>query len=122
MPIIHVQAVVSDTHTLPSDTTQILANQLAKVLQAKAGTVWVRLTEFPKCNYAENETTVSNTALPVFVEILHADWPEVAQRAAEASTLAAAVANILGRKVEQVHIEYAQPARGRIAFGGKLVT
>jgi len=81
----------------------------------------VRMTELPNERYAENGTTVEDNDLPVFVHVLHADWPEEDIRFKEAEALAVAVAASLGRQVEHVHIEYAPPGRGRVAFGGKLV-
>ena len=121
MPIVDVRPVVSASHKLPTDAAQMLADSIARVLNAKAGRVWVRMTELPGEKYAENGTTLEVNDLPVFVQILHADWPEEDARLKEAEALAAAVAASLGRQVEQVHIEYAPPGRGRVAFGGKLV-
>ena len=121
MPIVDVRPVVPVSQPLPSNAAKALANAIAAVLRAKPGTVWVRLTEISDRNYAENETTIEDTDLPVFVQIIHADSLEVGEKAREALELAAAVGNSLGRRIERVHIEYAQPARRRIAFGGQLV-
>ena len=121
MPIVDVRPVVSASRKLPDDAAQMLADSISRVLNAKTGTVWVRMTELPSGSYAENEATVEDNDLPVFVQVLHADWPEEDAILQEAEALAAAVAASLGRKVERVHIEYAPPGRGRVAFGGKLV-
>ena len=79
------------------------------------------MTALPAGQYAENGATVEDNDLPVFVRVLHADWPEEGTRSKEAAALAASVASCLGRQVEHVHIEYAPPGRGRVAFGGRLV-
>ncbi len=121
MPIVDVRPVVSATCTLPDDAAQMLADSISRVLHAKAGLVWVRMTELPDGKYAENGARLGDNNLPVFVQVLHADWPEAEARPKEAEALAAAVAASLGRRVDQVHIEYAPPGRGRVAFGGKLV-
>jgi phenylpyruvate tautomerase PptA (4-oxalocrotonate tautomerase family) len=121
MPIVDVRTVVSDLHRPPADAAQVLADSIARVLNAKTGRVWVRLSELPKGEYAENGEAVDDSNLPVFVSVLHADWPTEDARVQQARELAVAVAASLGRQVERVHIEYAPPGRGRVAFGGKLV-
>jgi phenylpyruvate tautomerase PptA (4-oxalocrotonate tautomerase family) len=121
MPIIDVRPVVSDPRELPADAAQVLADSIAQVLGAKPGRVWVRLSELPKDEYAENGEAVEDNDLPVFVSVLLADWPRDDDKVQQARELAVAVAASLGRQVERVHIEYAPPGRGRVAFGGKLV-
>ena len=121
MPIVDVHPVVSASRKLPENAAQTLADSISRVLNARRGRVWVRVTELPDGQYAENGATLADNDLPVFVRVLHADWPEEDTRGKEAVALAASVAACLGRQVEQVHIEYAPPGRGRIAFGGKLV-
>ena len=121
MPIIDVRPVVSASHELPEGAAQILADSISRELNAQTGRVWVRLIEIPKGKYAENGEVLEDKELPVFVQVLHADWPDEGVRVQEAEAIAAAVAASLGRQVERVHIEYAPPGRGRVAFGGKLV-
>jgi phenylpyruvate tautomerase PptA (4-oxalocrotonate tautomerase family) len=121
MPIVDVRPVVSASCKLPADAAQTLANEISQALSAEPGRVWVRVAEFPSEKYAENGATVQDNELPVFVQVLHADWPAQEARGKEAAALAAAVAASLGRQIERVHIEYAPPGRGRVAFGGKLV-
>ena len=106
---------------LPENAAQTIADSISRGLNAKTGQVWVRMTELAAGKYAENGVTVEDNDLPVFVRVLHADWPEEDTRSNEAAALAASVASCLGRHVEHVHIEYAPPGRTRIAFGGKLV-
>jgi phenylpyruvate tautomerase PptA (4-oxalocrotonate tautomerase family) len=121
MPIVDVRPVVSASRKLPSGAAQMLADSIARVLGAETGRVWVLLAELQCGKYAENGAPVEGDDLPVFVQILHADWPEEAVRVKEAQEIAEAVASSLMRPVEQVHVEYAAPGRGRVAFGGKLV-
>jgi phenylpyruvate tautomerase PptA (4-oxalocrotonate tautomerase family) len=121
MPIVDVRPVVSASQHLPADAAQVIADSIAGVLSADTGRIWVRLTVLPKDRYAENGEVVEDDDLPVFVQVLHADLPTEDARVREAKALAVAVAASLGRQVERVHIEYAPPGRGRVAFGGKLV-
>jgi phenylpyruvate tautomerase PptA (4-oxalocrotonate tautomerase family) len=121
MPIVDVRPVVAVSHKLPANAAQTLADAIACVLRAEPALVWIRITELPHEKYAENGASVRDSELPVFVQILHADWPDEGAMAKEAAALAEAVAFSLGRHAEHVHIEYSPPGRGRIAFGGKLV-
>jgi phenylpyruvate tautomerase PptA (4-oxalocrotonate tautomerase family) len=121
MPIVDVHAVVSASCKLPDDAAQRLAASIAGVLNAETGTVWVRLAEIADGKYAENGANVEDNNLPVFIQVMHADWSTQHARAREAAALAAAVAACLGRLVDRIHVEFAPPGRGRIAFGGKLV-
>ena len=121
MPIIDICPVDSTSSNLPENAAQTIADSISRVLNAKTGRVWVRITELAAGQYAENGATVEDNDLPVFVRVMHADWPDEDTRSDEAAALAASVASCLGRQVEHVHIEYAPPGRSRVAFGGKLV-
>jgi len=121
MPIVDVRPVVIAPTAATGLLTQALAEAIAKVLGASRGRVWVRLHELAAERYAENGGRDEASDLPVFVEVLHADWPDQTTMAREAMTLAAAIASCLGCSTERVHIEYVPPGRGRIAFGGKLL-
>lgn len=120
MPIIDVQIVVPAGQALASDTAARLAAAFGEALAAEAGHVWVRLRPLPGHCYAENQT--AEPVFPVFLHITHATLPPQATLAREARALAAAAAGCLGRPLANVHVEYAPPARGRIAFGGELPT
>ena len=72
-------------------------------------------------HYAENESRVEASDLPVFVTVLKRATPADAELAAEVTALTSAIAKTLGRAASCVHIEYAPAARGRLSFGGKLV-
>lgn len=117
MPILDVTLLAESA---PSTLAQSLADAAASVLGGAPGRVWVRLHLTPGAHYAENAAPAPQP-LPVFVTLLHAHPPEGEARAAEASALAQALAPLLERPVERVHIEYAAPGAGRLAFGGQLV-
>jgi phenylpyruvate tautomerase PptA (4-oxalocrotonate tautomerase family) len=119
MPVVDVQLVLAAGELVPEGAAQRLANAVARVLQAPPGRVWVRVTVLPEGCYAENDTPAAPR--PVFVRVLHADAPPSSHAATEAAALAHAVAECLTRDPENVHIEYAPPGRGRVAFGGKLL-
>ena len=121
MPIIDVELVVGERATTRAGLAQRLADAAARVLGAPPGRVWVRLRELPAGNYAENAVDLAAADLPAFVTVLHAKPPTGTALAAEATALGIAVAGCLGVPPERVHVEYAPPGSGRVAFGGALV-
>lgn len=121
MPIIDIQIILAPGEKLRDDLAAALANQLGQVIQAEPGQLWLRLQTLPSANYAENGSPSSDTDLPVFVTVMHAQAPQGQALQAEAVALAQAVSGLLARKHTHVHIEYAPPGAGRVAFGGNLV-
>ena len=121
MPIIDVQFVLPHGEHPPEELARTLADELGKVLRAAPGTLWLRLQVLPASRYAENSSDSTTTGLPVFVTVLHAHPKEGRELEAEARALAKQVAAAIGRPHTQVHIEYAPPGAGRVAFGGTLV-
>lgn len=122
MPILDIEPVI-DAHA-PIDPTlaQRIADAAALVFGSAPGRVWVRLRPLPMAQYAENGAAVAGDEGPVFVSVLHAHPPEGAARAHEAAALTRAIAGVLGRRPERVHVQYAPAAAGRQAFGGRLVS
>ncbi len=124
MPILDVEPVVGQGQTLDPALAQRLADAAAAVFGSAPGRVWVRLRPLPAAQYAENAGVAADTDVepPVFVTVLHAHLPEGPARVREAAQLTAALAQITGRTVERVHVQYAPPGAGRQAFGGHLVS
>lgn len=119
MPIVDLKVVIPAGTALPEGITKTVAEALAAVFQAPEGRVWVRLEPMAEHLYAENG--FGEGVHPVFITILHADLPHREALAAQALAVSKAVAGCLGRAPEQVHVEYAPPGRGRVAFGGRLL-
>jgi hypothetical protein len=120
MPIVDACIVIQEGEAAPSDAAKAIANAIAATLGAAPGRVWVRLQLLPHSLYAENGDGVD--PCPVFLRVLHADPKQVEELEQEAGKLAQAVGTCLGRSSELVHIEYAPSGRGRVAFGGRLLT
>lgn len=103
------------------DMAAALADAIGDALQQPPGRVWVRLH---LVHHAENGGPLAG-AQPVFVTVLHAHPPAgdalKAEITAITSAITSAVAAASGRPRERVHLEYAAPGAGRIAFGGRLV-
>lgn len=119
MPIVDVQITVAEGDWVPVAAAQVLANALAPIWALPPGRVWVRVASLPACDYAENDEF--SPLLPVFLRVLLADLPALDVLAAQSRVIAQAVAACLNRATEQIHIEYAPPGRGRVAFGGELL-
>jgi phenylpyruvate tautomerase PptA (4-oxalocrotonate tautomerase family) len=118
MPLVDVR-IVSATPA-PPGLAQAIADALGAVLHAGPGTLWVRLDRIDPAHYAENAGAPPAEG-PVFVCITRARLSDAGALAAEAAALTQAVAAAAGRAPQHVHIEFAPPAAGRMAFGGQLV-
>lgn len=122
MPIIDIHLVCAHPADVPPGLARAAADALGAEFRSEPGRVWVRVSGLPVAHYAENGVDAAAGELPVFVTVLHAQPPEGAARATEALAVSRLVAACVGRHPERVHIEYAPAGRGRIAFGGRLVT
>ncbi|MFP6806518.1 MAG: hypothetical protein VB957_04965 [Pseudomonadales bacterium] len=72
--------------------------------------------------YAENESTGHSSIHPVFIEVLKQSLPDELALGLEARKIASVVSQILVRREENVHVIYLPAGKGRVAFGGKLLT
>ena len=122
MPIVDVQLVGDAPGHPEPPLAASIAEALAAVLGSPPGRLWVRLAVLPAAAYAENGTVRAAGPGPVFVRVLHADLPAPEALAREARAMAEAVALCVACPAERVHVEYAPPGRGRVAFGGQLLT
>ena len=122
MPIVDILLVIPATQRIDPELSIKIADELGKVLDVTAGRLWVRLQTLPREQYAENNVVTHDGDLPVFVTILLANPPIGSQRETQAHTICHAVAKVIRHPPERVHVEYAPPGAGRIAFGGRLVT
>lgn len=121
MPILEVELVTGPGEALPPDLAPRLAEAAAAAMSQPPGRTWVRLRMLPAGHYAEDGGGPPAGVRPVFVSVLKARRPAADALAEEAARLAAALAAVCGRPVENVHILYEEAAAGRIAFGGDLV-
>jgi len=121
MPILDIEIVLRPGEQLVPDLARRLALAAGTVLGSAPGETWVRLRGLPADQYAENDGGQALEVFPVFVSVLRAD-PAAPQTADEPALLAEAVAARCGRPIENTHILYEPGARGRIAFGGRLMT
>jgi phenylpyruvate tautomerase PptA (4-oxalocrotonate tautomerase family) len=120
MPIVDIQLVAGGGGQSEHMAAKV-AEALALVFGAPAGRVWVRLSFLTSSAYAENGTPEAPSSAPVFVHVLHADLPSPQALAVEAKAISQAVGACVQRHPQRVHVEYAPPGRGRMAFGGDLL-
>lgn len=120
MPILELEIVADDP--LPDGLASRIADAAGCVFNALAGTTWVRLRTLSKSLYAENGSGTQMDFSPVFVSVLKYEWPPAKQMKIEAAKLASEIAGLCDRPVENVHILFIPEAKGRIAFGGKLLS
>lgn len=120
MPILDIEMVVAPGEMIPAGIAPAVADAAAEIFDAPAGTTWAKFHTLPAADYAENGIGAAETPAPVFVRVLKRDLPETGAMRIEAARLAASVAKVCGRPVENVHILYEPPGAGRVAFGGKL--
>jgi phenylpyruvate tautomerase PptA (4-oxalocrotonate tautomerase family) len=119
MPLVDVE-VIGSVAARESLATA-LADALGNAFGSPAGHTWVRLRCLPGGNYAENGVPAADTPAPVFVTVTTAAPPRGSALREEARRVAEAVAQVSGRPLERVHVEYAPAAAGRMAFGGTLM-
>lgn len=120
MPILQIE-IVGRPAAGSGNLARRIADAAAKVLKEPPGRVWVRLNCLPRGNYAECGGPLPAGIRPVFVNVLKAGLGPQKALLIEARAMAKAIAKACARPVENVHIFYDPPARGRAAFGGELL-
>lgn len=121
MPILDVRLVGAIPSGEPRDLARRIADAAAAVFESRPQGTWVLLDFVPEDAYAENAGGSPLGVRPVIVSILEAEPPVGADRALQAARLARAIAGACGRSEENVHLIYEASARGRVAFGGRIV-
>lgn len=126
MPIVTIETLsdspYSEDDAMPTpDQLQSLADALGELFGSQPSGTWVRARQQQRAYYAENLIEFGPDLRPVIVEVLKSELEAGNNLAMEAAAVCAVVAQILGRRTENVHVIYQPAARGRVAFGGQLV-
>lgn len=119
MPVVEVNLV--GDRDVQAGMAERLADALADALDARPEGTWVKVVVTPAGLYAEGAGGPEPGVQPVFVTIIRAHVPRGEQLRAQALRVADAVSVVCSRPLENVHVIYEAEARGRIAFGGRLV-
>lgn len=121
MPILEVDFVGPVADNVRRSLARRIADAAGAVLGSAPRSTWVRVRFVSADEYAENGGAEPGV-WPVLVGVLEAEPHEGEALAVEARRLTEAIAAACGRPAENVHLVYAPPARGRVAFGGRLRT
>jgi phenylpyruvate tautomerase PptA (4-oxalocrotonate tautomerase family) len=121
MPVVTVEFVSNLDRPMRDGLAQMLADAVGRVLGTPPGQTWVRLHSLGPDQYAENDTHLEASELPVFVTVMVSKPPAGAELQAQVTSLTQAIAEVFGRAGGCVHIEYASAGSGRVSFGGRLV-
>jgi phenylpyruvate tautomerase PptA (4-oxalocrotonate tautomerase family) len=121
MPILEVEVVLKDGEVVDPRAAARIADAAAAVFGTPPGNTWVRLRTLLSSGYAEDAGGPPDGVFPVFVSVLKARSGAPGEMACEAERLTRAIAPILNRPPENVHILYEPDGAGRVSFGGKLV-
>lgn len=124
MPLILIE-IVGPPPTVETVTlAQSLADALGLALGTPLGATWVRLRRTDAADYAEQGVPAEDIARegwPVFVEVLLARHGTPDEMTATMQRITQAVAQVLQRPPERVHVMFAPAGAGRVAFGGHWV-
>jgi phenylpyruvate tautomerase PptA (4-oxalocrotonate tautomerase family) len=118
VPIVDVELVSDDD--LPPSLAPRLADVLGEALSSRPQGTWLRLRRLEHSRYAENGGA-GDDVHPVFVTVLEHVRPTGPDLVDRIARVTAAVAEATGRDPAHVHVLYDADARGRLAFGGRLV-
>ena len=116
MPIIDIELVGAGE--LPAGLAQLLADALGDAFEAEPGKIWVRIRPLSSANYAEN---LAEAPEPAFVTVLASAPPGGEALRRRIDDITRIVAAHTHRSPDLVHVLFEPAARGRIAFGGRLV-
>jgi len=126
MPIVTIETLSDSPYSLDDamptpEQLQTLADSLGELFGSQPSGTWVRARQQQRAYYAENLIEFGPNIRPVIVEILKSEPESGKNLAIEAAAVCALVAQVLGRRTENVHVIFEPGARGRVAFGGQLV-
>lgn len=118
MPILQID-IVGEASSFGDDLAQRLADAAGKALESRPQGTWVKLQFVPSTNYAENGGALESN--PIIVSVIQAEPPSGEALRLQVSKLSKALSEATDHPMENVHIVIESAAKGRIAFGGKLV-
>ena len=121
MPIIDIEIVLRPEETISGEMASDLADQLGEIFGSPKNGTWVKVRGIAEIFYEENGGKEEGLS-PVFVSVLKSRIPGSEEMQREVEAIIQAVAQICKRPVSSVHVIYQPEGKGRIAFGGSIVT
>jgi len=121
MPIVDVEIVLRPDETIRKEIVRELADELGDIFHTQESQTWVKVHALPADQYTENGGTRDGIYL-IFVSIIKSKLPTNEEMQEEVEKITGAIPQICGRSSENVHVIYQPEGRGRVAFGGKIVS
>jgi len=121
MPIVDIEIVLRTNEAIREELVSELADELGEIFHSSPGETWVKVQMLAADHYAENGGTPDGV-YPVFVTIIKSKLSSIEEMQNDVAKITGAVAQICGRPSENIHVIYQPEGRGRVAFGGKLVS
>ena len=121
MPIVDIEIVLKPDETLANEMVSELADRLGVIFGSPKNGTWVKVHQIAAHHYAENQGKEPD-AYPIFVSVLKSRLPALDTVQKEVDAITDIVAKICHRPPGFVHVMYQPEGKGRIAFGGKVVT
>ena len=121
MPIVDIEVVLKPDETLADEVVSELADRLGKIFGSPKNGTWVKVHEIAAHHYAENEGKEQDV-YPIFVSVLKSRLPAPDEMQKEVDTITDIVAQLCHRHPGFVHVIYQPEGKGRVAFGGNVVT
>ena len=122
MPILTIEIISFSREQEKAGLASIIADRAGDIFSSMPGGTWVKIRWLPAEQYAENGGGPPENVRPVFVEILLSELPNPDIMKRQVNLLTEAIAGLCNRSSENVHILYQPAAKGRIAFGGRIVS
>ena len=121
MPIVDIEILLKPDETLASEMVSALADRLGMIFGSPKNGTWVKVHQIAAHHYAENQGK-EQEVYPIFVSVLKSRLPAGDEMQKEVDAISDMVAQICHRPPSLVHVIYQPEGKGRIAFGGKVVT
>jgi len=121
MPIIDVEIVLRSNESIREEVVSELANELGEIFHSSPGQTWIKLHPLSADQYAENGGTPDGV-YPIFVTVMKSKLSSFEEMQKEVAKITGAIAQICGRPSDNIHVIYQPAGRGRVAFGGTIVS
>ena len=121
MPIVDIEIVLRANEAIRQEKVSELADELGDIFHSSPGKTWVKIHPLTSDQYAESGG-MPEDVYPLFVTVMKSELPSTEELQNEVAKITGAVAQICGRPSENIHVIYQPEGKGRVAFGGKIVS
>ena len=121
MPIVDIEIVLRTNEIIREEVVSELANELGEIFHSSPGETWIKIHPLLADQYAENGGTLDGI-YPIFITVMKSKLSSFEEMQEEVANITGAVAQICGRPSDNIHVIYQPAGKGRVAFGGKIVS